>query len=140
MSKGVLIGMALLVVLTIWLPRTVYAAGLVYDSGSRSIVPIPPSEKGLVTAKAEHFKQVDEKPHTLEGAVFGNDGTLFFCDVTANRILGLDNNNNIHNVAQFDDFMPTGLAFHPDGRLFATALKNDHSAGAIYAMKPASMP
>lgn len=115
-------------------PSLAYAAGLEYDEKTRSAVPIPPSESGLATAIATHFKQVSEEPYGLEGALFANDGTLYFCEGSTNRIKRLGANKNIETVAQFGGLMPAGLAFHPDGRLFATVIGKDK--GAIYAMKP----
>lgn len=114
--------------------RPVYAAGLEYDEKTRSVAPIPPAEAGLATVTASHFKQVSPTPNTLEGALYANDGSLYFCEDKTNRILKLGNDGQFTEIARFGDMMPAGLAFHPDGRLFATAIGN--GKGAIYAMKP----
>lgn len=113
------------------------SGGLEYDSNSGSMVPLPPAERLLAAAHAEHFIQVDKAAHTLEGARFANDGSFYFCDVSANRIYRLDPaKRELKPVAEFADFSPTGLAFHPDGRLFFCGHNADRTKGEIYAMNP----
>lgn len=113
------------------------SAGLEYDSQTRSVVPIPPGERLLNTARARHFINVDKAAHTLEGARFAKDGSLYFCDVSANRIYRLDpQTRELKLVAEFDDFAPTGIAFHKDGRLFFCGHNPGRNKGEIHAMNP----
>lgn len=107
---------------------------LEYDG--KSMVPIPPAEKNLPSEVAVHFKNVSDKPIVLEGAQFANDGTLFFCDVTGSRIIKLTPDNKLEVIIELGDLHPSGLAFHPDGRLFAAGNKDNISRGAIIAMQP----
>lgn len=128
------------IILFLWIfscvftPLALYAEGLEYTADSRSAVPIPPAEKALPTAVATHLKKISEKPHGLEGAVYDRKGNLYFCEGVTNRILKLDSGNNLETVSQFDEFLPAGLAFHPDGRLFVTALRDGLTKGAIFAL------
>ena len=65
-----------------------------------------------------------------------NEGNLYFCEGVTNRIMKLDADDNLETVAQFDEFLPAGLAFHPDGRLFVTVLGDGLTKGAIFALNP----
>ncbi|MDE5833441.1 MAG: SMP-30/gluconolactonase/LRE family protein [Desulfovibrio sp.] len=118
------------------MPHLAVAEGLDYDADTRSAAPIPTGEKNLTTVSAEEYFKVGDDPQVLEGVTFDRDGNLYFCEVNAGKILKLDKNKNLTTVAEMGEFHPSGLAFHPDGRLFVTGNTDGITKGAIFAMRP----
>lgn len=112
------------------------ASALEYSSASQSAVPLPPGEAALPASQATHLKNIHPDSHTLEGSQFDNEGNLYFCDVSAGKILKLDPQNHLQTIAELADLSPSGLSFHPDGRLFVAGNSNNISQGAILAMRP----
>ncbi len=112
---------------------TTGARALEYTDETRGPLPIPPAERNLVTEEGRHYLEVTGDNRMLEAAVFAADGSLLFCDVTGGRIMRLSQDKKLSQVyAMQDGFLPCGLAFHKDGRLFIAAGKGDR--GAIYAL------
>lgn len=132
------IGLALALAGSAWLstPRPCLSDGLEYDANTRSAAPIPAAERNLTTVEAEPFFKVGDSRGVLEGAVFDPDGNLYFCEVDAGKIYKLDKNRNLNAIVEFGEFRPSGLAFHPDGRLFVAGYSDGLTKGAIFAMKP----
>lgn len=96
--------------------------------------PIPPAERALPTVTATEFINVDKRPQTLEGARFGPDGYIYFCDASSRRILRMNpKTKKFSPIVEFADFRPSGIAFHPkDGRLFFCGLCRH--GGSIFEM------
>lgn len=111
-------------------------AGLAYDAQTRSVVPIPASERALQTAVAEPWFKVSDEGRILEGAIFDRSGNLLFCDVSGRRVLRLTPDKQLSTLVTLDALSPGGLSFHPDGRLFIAALDIPNSRGAIFAVNP----
>ena len=65
----------------------------VYDTLTRGLVPIPPSERSLQTGMAEPWFKVSDEGLVLEAPAFDCDGKLLFCDVTGGRVLRLTPDN-----------------------------------------------
>lgn len=109
---------------------------LTYDASMLGPSPVPAMERGLQTAAAEQWLKVSDGAHELEGATFGPDGALYFCDVTARKVMRVTKDKELSEFASFKDFAPGGLAFAPDGRLFAAALDFPSGRGVIAAIAP----
>lgn len=109
------------------------AETFVYDFKANQ-VPVPPAEKGLLTVKADEFYTVTPQRDTLEGAIFDQDGNLLFCNPTAGIVYRLDPEKKLTKLVETPGFAPSGLALHPDGRLFFTALNLDKGIGKIMAL------
>lgn len=101
-------------------------------------VPIPMAEKDLPTVIAKHAATANPQNNILEGAIFDNNGNLLFCDVTSRKILSLNPDNKITEIAHYPELAAGGLAFHKDGRLFMASLDLENSKGAIIAWNPKS--
>jgi len=112
------------------------AQGLAYGAQTRSVVPIPPSERALQTTEAEFWFKVSDGEMILEGAIFDHDGNLLFCDVSGRRVLRLTPDKQLSTVVTLENLSPGGLALHRDGRLFIAALGSGFDSGAILAVKP----
>lgn len=110
------------------------SAGLAYDDQTRSVVPIPPSERALQSAVAEPWFKVSEQGLILEGAIFDREGNLLFCDVSGRRVLRLTPDRKLSTVVTLDGFSPGGLALRNDGRLFIAALNGSYDGGTILAV------
>ncbi|MDO5536134.1 MAG: SMP-30/gluconolactonase/LRE family protein [Desulfovibrionaceae bacterium] len=110
--------------------------GLAYPEGPVNPVPIPPSERGLMTVTATPWLRVTSENHVLEGAIFDREGRLLFCDVTARKVLRAGADKKLETLVTVPDFAPGGLALHPDGRLFIAALDFTKSLGIICAVQP----
>ncbi|MCP1644988.1 lactonase [Pseudomonas citronellolis] len=110
------------------------AAGLAYDAQTRSVVPIPPSERALQSTVAEPWFKVSTGAMILEGAIFDRSGNLLFCDVSGRRVLRLTPDKHLSTVVTLDTLAPGGLALHKDGRLFIAALDILHGRGGIFAV------
>lgn len=110
--------------------------GLAYDAQTRSVVPIPASERALQTAVAEPWFKLSNEGLILEGAIFDRSGNLLFCDVSGRRVLRLTPDRQLSTVVTLDALSPGGLSFHPDGRLFIAALDIPNGRGAIFAVNP----
>ena len=115
-------------------PSFLKAQELSYENGDKSLVPVPPFERELQTVEATHLKQIASSPNVLEGAIFDRDGNLFFTEIGPNRILRLDKKGELKILAELGNFMPSGLAFLPDGRLLVCGNMDGVSKGAIYAL------
>ncbi len=105
-----------------------------FQNPSRNPVPIPFSERELPTVEATPLKIVNSANHVLEGAVFDKAGNLYFCDVTGGTIKKLTPDNELSDYAAFEEFIPTGLSFGPDGRLFMAAKSQEGTKGYILAL------
>ena len=116
--------------------ENVVTQGLTYEIADKNIVPIPPFEKQLRSVVATHLKEVTPSANVLEGAIFDDNGNLYFTEIGPNRVLQLDKKGNLNTLAKFEDFMPTGLAFLPNGRLLVSGNADGASKGAIYSLNP----
>jgi lactonase len=85
----------------------------------RSVVPLPPELKTLPVTKAEPWLQVDERSITLEGPAFDRNGNLFCSAKMDNALLKITPDKNVTGFFREDGFLPLGLAFHKNGRLYA---------------------
>lgn len=112
------------------------SAGLAYDAQTQSAAPIPPSERALQSAVAESWFKVSDEGLILEGAIFDQDGSLLFCDVSGRRVLRLTPDKQLSTVVTLDGFSPGGLSLHKDGRLFIAALNRTYDGGTILAVNP----
>lgn len=99
-------------------------------------VPVPPAEQNVKADAAKLWFTASDENHVLEGAAFDHSGNLFFCDVTARRVLRLTPDKQLSTVVALDAFAPGGLAFHKDGRLFIAALDMEKELGTIVAVRP----
>lgn len=106
-------------------------AALVYDETISGPAPVPAMERGLQTAAAARWLKISDEPHELEGAAFDRNGRLYFCDVTARSIMRVADSNELETVVSFEKFAPGGIAFGPDGRLYAAAIDMASSSGII---------
>jgi lactonase len=117
-----------------WAQQTLLSGGLAYDVQTQGPVPIPPSERTLQTVVATPWFQVSNEGVVLEGAIFDQNGNMFFCDVSGRRVLRLTPDRQLSTVVSLDRLSPGGLAFHKDGRLFVAALDIPNGVGAIMAV------
>lgn len=104
---------------------------LVYDQSISVHAPVPAMERGLQTVTAERWLKVSDEQHELEGAAFDREGRLYFCDVTARSIMRVVEGDKLETVVSFEKFAPGGIAFGPDGRLYAAAIDMGSSSGII---------
>ncbi|MCD2341469.1 SMP-30/gluconolactonase/LRE family protein [Ideonella azotifigens] len=107
-----------------------------FDMHTRSVVPIPASERALQTAVAEPWFKVSNEGLLLEGAIFDRSCNLLFCDVSERRVLRLTPDQQLSTVVTLDTLSPGGLAFNPNGRPFIAALGIPNRRGAIYSANP----
>lgn len=110
------------------------ADGFTRDAAAFGPAPIPLAEQGLQTVVAAPLKTVGSDRHILEGAVFDRAGTLYFCDVTGRKIRTLTPENEVADHVAFEAFVPSGLAFGPDGRLYVAAKDPTGAKGYILAI------
>jgi lactonase len=89
---------------------------------SKSMVPLPPAEKGLRLIKAEPWVQVDPGDALLEGPAFDREGNLFVTSVFDSRIFKITPTKKVSTVFKQDGLLPDGMAIHKDGRLFVACL------------------
>lgn len=98
---------------------------------TRSVVPLPPAEKGLRVIKAEPWVQVDPGDAFLEGPAFDREGNLFVSSIFDSRILKITSGKKISTVLKKDGLLPNGIAVHKDGRLFVACM-----SGKVVALNP----
>lgn len=132
------IGLALAVAGSAYLsiPHPAVSEGLEYDVHTGVAAPIPAGERHLTTVEAEPFFKVGDAANVLESVVFDRDGNIYFCEVGAGRIYKLDKSKKLTAIAELGEFRPSGLAIHPDGRIFAAGNSDNMSRGAIIALSP----
>ena len=109
----------------------------IYDDITSSMVPIPPAEQNLQSREARFFKQAADNGQTLEGALYGANGDLFFCNVSDSEIMRLTPDGDLAVIAKIEDFSPGGLAWGKDGRLFAAGINQARRNGGITAIDSA---
>lgn len=107
---------------------------LTYDEQTQGPVPIPPSERAVPSVVATPWVQVSTDGIVLEGAIFDQSGTMYFCDVSGRRVMRLTPDRQLSTVVTLDRLSPGGLAFHRDGRLFVAALDIPNEVGALMAV------
>lgn len=100
-----------------------------------SVVPVPPSERGLRTLIAGRPIPISGIKLVLEGPCFDAKGNLIFSDTQGGRVLRLDTQGRVSEVARLDRFQPGGMAIHRDGRIFIAA-SNGTGGGAVLAIGP----
>lgn len=110
--------------------------GLACNEQTLSVVPIPPSERALQATVADPWFKVCNDGLILEGAIFDGGGNLLFCDVSGHRVLRLTPDKRLSTVVTRDALSPSGLAFHPDGRLFIATMDLPSHRGAILEVDP----
>ena len=106
------------------------------DGRTGDTVPVPSSEESLQTVGAEEWFSVSDEGESLEGASFDQEGNLFFCDVTGQRVMRVTPDGEETTVAEIDDLAPGATALSEDGRLFIAALDIPGGRGAIMSMNP----
>jgi len=106
---------------------------LTYTQETRSLAPIPPDERHLVTVRAVPYYKVSDMEVTLESPVFDRQGNLLFVDIEGGRILRLSPNLELTTLFTDETLRPAGLAIHKNGQIFVAGL-GDHKAGRIIAL------
>ena len=117
------------------------APGFTHVAATFGAAPVPAAEHGLQTVVAEPLKTVNSERHVLEGAVFDDEGNLYFCDVTGGKVQKLTQENALSDHVVLDGLQPCGLAFGPDGLLYMAVKNPEGTAGSILAVAgPGAMP
>ena len=99
---------------------------------STSVVPLPPSLKGLPTIEAKPWLQIDAGPDVfLEGPAFDREGNLFVSSIFDSRILKITPDKKVTTIFSQEGLLPDGIAIHKDGRLFIVCL-----TGKIITLNP----
>ncbi len=110
---------------------------LSYQDGDQ-FCPVPPNEKDLPTAVAEHFVDIPlnkDKPalNILEGLNFDRHNHLYVCVPPQGDIYRIDMETK--QVRKFTHLphrmVPSALKVHPDGRLFVTSVASDHGCSVV---------
>lgn len=109
--------------------------GLYHDATTRSAVPIPPSERALLTVEAEPYFKVSDESVVLEGAVFDRQDNLLFVDAATGRVFRLTPDHHLSVVVDENKLGAAGLAVHKDGRIFIASV-GDMCKGSVRAIKP----
>ncbi|QXZ10712.1 SMP-30/gluconolactonase/LRE family protein [Comamonas sp. Y33R10-2] len=104
--------------------------GLVYPGGSKTYVPIAPSEKNLSNVVAEPYFEVSKETLALESPVFDKQGNLYFVSVYEGRIYKLTPERNISVFYEEKGFFPGGIAITKDGD-FVAANVGDFKSGTV---------
>lgn len=110
-------------------------AVLSYTGVTRSLSPIPVSERGLPTVTAEPFFQVSSDALALEGPAYDLLGNLLFVDAYGGRVLRLSPDRKLTTVYTDTRLFPTGIAIHCDGSIFVAGI-GDFKTGAVVALDP----
>jgi lactonase len=100
-------------------------------ASAKSVVPLPPAEKGLPVIKAEPWLEVDKGDAFLEGPAFDRQGNLFITSIFDSRILKITPDKKVSLILKQDGLLPDGMAIHKDGRLFLACL-----SGKVAALNP----
>lgn len=108
-----------------------------YSGENASMVPIPPSERGIQTIEAMQAGIAAKNGQTLEGGLFAANGDFLFCNVSDGKVMKLSNAGALEEVLEVGDFAPGGLAWHRDGRLFVSGINQQKKNGGILAYSPA---
>jgi lactonase len=92
-------------------------------------IQLPPEIRGLPTIKAKPWVMIQPDPviTSLEGAVFDKDNHLYLCQIsgtpgTTRKIFKVTPQCQVSEIFSSTTYIPTGLAFHKDGRLFAACM------------------
>jgi lactonase len=127
MKKILLIGGLLITVLIAsLLPR------LASTQPEKSIVPLPPDLKGLLTIEAEPWLQIGESPALfLEGPAFDREGNLYISSLLESRVLEITPEKKVTTILEQKGLLPNGIAFHKDGRMFIAC-----SGGKLISLNP----
>ncbi len=118
-------------ILIVMMPYVCQAS--IFDEVPHEPVPIPLNELGLPTVEGEKIAVAGNKKQSLEGAVFGCQGNLFFSDITGKRILRLTLKKDMETYYCLDNLYPCGLAYK-NGTLFICAVEPDWKSGSIIAI------
>lgn len=118
----------------LWSAMPLAAAGLEHTAETRAALPIPAAERSLQTAEASLWKTVSNENHVLEGALATRDGTLYFCDVSAQSVMAIAPDGTLRTIVRLKDMHPGGLALAEDGRLFIAALNQEKGTGTIVVL------
>lgn len=111
------------------------AAALSYPSRTRTLAPIPESERHLPTVIAEPYFKVSDEALGLEGPAFDRQGNLLFVDTYGGRVLRLSPALELTTVYTDTSLRPAGIAIHRDGRIFVAGI-GDFVAGSVIAIDP----
>jgi lactonase len=106
---------------------------LSHTSATRGLVPIPASERGLVTATAEPLFKVSDQAICLEGPAFDRNGNLLFLDVYNGKVFRLSPSRQLTTLYEDNQLHPGGIAIHKDGRVFLACLGAANSQGQFTA-------
>ena len=100
-------------------------------------MPLPPEVARLPVIKAEPWFLIDPDPSKgmLEGPAFDRDNNFYIClggpGIDGSKIVKITPDKEISTVFTSSTAMPTGVAFHKDGRLFAACM-----SGELLIMNP----
>ncbi|MBW1769544.1 MAG: hypothetical protein JRJ65_21220, partial [Deltaproteobacteria bacterium] len=76
--------------------------------------------------KAEPWVQIDPGPGVfIEGPAFNRQGDLYIVSVFDGRVLKITSDKKVDTIFSKKGLMPTGLAFHKDGRLFVACISGE---------------
>jgi lactonase len=112
------------------------AKRLAYTPDIQEPVPIPQSERGLLTVRAEPYFKVSDKGLQLEAASFDRQGNLLFVDVFGGTIFKLTPKKTLSTVLPANALGPAGIGIHKDGRIFVAGLGNFVNTGSIFWINP----
>jgi lactonase len=129
MTTSIMIALLVLALLALF--HAFADAGAEAPKVSKSVVPLPPAEKGLPVLKAEPWLQVEPEDAFLEGPAFDRQGNLFVSSIFDSRILKITPGRKVSVVFRQDGLLPDGIAIHRDGRLFLACL-----SGKVAALDP----
>lgn len=89
---------------------------------TKSVVPLPESEKNLPVIPVEPWMQVEEGDAFIEGPAFDRQGNLFISSIADGRILKITPDKKVSTILKQDGLAPDGIAIHKDGRLFIACM------------------
>jgi len=121
MRRVIGIGLICIGILTVFLPWSYGQSKM-----AKNEAPLPPSEAGLPTIKAEPWLQVEASPNTfLEGLSFDRQGNLYASSVFDGRIFKITPDKKVTTIFNKKGVLPDGTAIHKDGRLFVVCLSGE---------------
>lgn len=115
------------------------ASEFIYDEETSGPSPIPAAERGLKTETAKRWLRVSDEQQELEGAAFGFDGRLYFCNENLCSVMKVTKDKKIEKVLTLDGYLPGGVAFGSDGRMYVAALNTQEGRGFVASVKPDGM-
>lgn len=81
------------------------ASEFIYDEETSGPSPIPAAERGLKTETAKRWLRVSDGQQELEGAAFGFDGCLYFCNENLRSVMKVTKDKKIEKVLTLDGYL-----------------------------------